>query len=899
MALPRFLANIVRKDAEPEIVTTRNFDDLGSILEGYAQEIESQSGIIDSIKTFIGKLIPPAILGKGLVWDVRSFGTLQAAITYLGSTTSTLYITSLQTISATTTIPSNISIEVLGGGGFTSSAASSLVINGPFECGNSQCFFGDLVVTFGASSTKNKKLSWFGADESGVTDSTTMIQKFITNGWEIKESVESIFKITSRLTAPANIAIKIKGNLNLRPFTEFTVLQNTAVQSASTTMTGSSRIGALAFTVTSAAGMAIGDIVEIQSNLAWPYDPGAEGLLKGETTKIIGIAGNTITPATALMLPYDTASETVTVKTYTPQVAQIDGLNVLFTTSAGASYGASLSYLDGGTSYIKNVTIKGAAFAGLSIGSSYGLEIINPALIECYYTGAGYGIQFNAVYNCHVKGGSGYRCRHAVDFSGGYPSHVGSVIGMHVVGHPDEGSCVGTHGSSNQISFIGNWFLNGIIAVQSRGSNCIIHDNFYWGQSQDFFNHTGAPGLSVRGNAHFLEAMPPGASLPSVGDAYFGEIGGEDTDLYGFADTRFIIEGNTAHPKTAFLRFGSGISELKYWSIRNNTVVIQNNDGSNLTSFLVSDYATPCQIRDTTIIGDNVVHRIIGTYTEWRNITLASAFVWYTKRNEGDYYFSADLYRIFADTSDGSDTKSFGIGAGGDTNSTRGANILAYGNEHVSTGKLDLSAGDVTGALIRFYTQSLLRYSIDHAGLHLFATALKIQGGLQINGGTYSSTPTVSGDIYSTSTLGLVAVGRSGTASDLLFANSAGNTLFENPRLAASGTSKGLRYYGPQKWARGANVASANDLTLGDDGNSFGITGTTSLNGIKTADWVSGSEVKLFLLGNITVKHNTAPSGGFAKFKLQGAADFVATSGAVLTVEYDGTDWQETARRTA
>jgi hypothetical protein len=98
---------------------------------------------------------------------------------------------------------------------------------------------------------------------------------------------------------------------------------------------------------------------------------------------------------------------------------------------------------------------------------------------------------------------------------------------------------------------------------------------------------------------------------------------------------------------------------------------------------------------------------------------------------------------------------------------------------------------------------------------------------------------------------------------------------------------------------RGADVASANDLTLGSDGTSFGITGSTDCKGIATAGWRAGSEAKLFLLGAITVKHNTAPSAGFAKFNLQGAADFVGASGAVLTVEYDGTVWQETARRTA
>lgn len=106
------------------------------------------------------------------------------------------------------------------------------------------------------------------------------------------------------------------------------------------------------------------------------------------------------------------------------------------------------------------------------------------------------------------------------------------------------------------------------------------------------------------------------------------------------------------------------------------------------------------------------------------------------------------------------------------------------------------------------------------------------------------------------------------------------------------------KYSGRAEHLRGSDVASANDLTLGV-GNSFGVTGSTNVNGIATANWQAGSVVKLFLLGGITIKHNTAPSAGFAKFSLQGAADFVGTSGAVLTVEYDGTAWQEIARRTA
>lgn len=112
-------------------------------------------------------------------------------------------------------------------------------------------------------------------------------------------------------------------------------------------------------------------------------------------------------------------------------------------------------------------------------------------------------------------------------------------------------------------------------------------------------------------------------------------------------------------------------------------------------------------------------------------------------------------------------------------------------------------------------------------------------------------------------------------------------------------TYKALQANGRIQTKRGADVASANNLTLGIDGSSFGVTGATNINGIASAGWQTGSAVKLFLLGAITVKNNTAAGAGFASFKLQGGVDFVGAAGAVLTVEYDGTYWQEIGRRTA
>ncbi len=102
--------------------------------------------------------------------------------------------------------------------------------------------------------------------------------------------------------------------------------------------------------------------------------------------------------------------------------------------------------------------------------------------------------------------------------------------------------------------------------------------------------------------------------------------------------------------------------------------------------------------------------------------------------------------------------------------------------------------------------------------------------------------------------------------------------------------------------AEGSNVASANDLTLGTAGNFFTITGSTTINGIATANWQSGAVIRLKFSGPPLLKHNTAPSAGFGKLLLNGSTDLgpatgvVLTAGSVLTFLFDGTNWNECSR---
>lgn len=87
------------------------------------------------------------------------------------------------------------------------------------------------------------------------------------------------------------------------------------------------------------------------------------------------------------------------------------------------------------------------------------------------------------------------------------------------------------------------------------------------------------------------------------------------------------------------------------------------------------------------------------------------------------------------------------------------------------------------------------------------------------------------------------------------------------------------------KESKGADVASAGSMTLGNDGNFFDITGTTTITSItaKTA----GTCVKLQFDGILTVTDGS-------NLKLNG--DFITAAESTLTLVSDGTNWYEISR---
>lgn len=116
-------------------------------------------------------------------------------------------------------------------------------------------------------------------------------------------------------------------------------------------------------------------------------------------------------------------------------------------------------------------------------------------------------------------------------------------------------------------------------------------------------------------------------------------------------------------------------------------------------------------------------------------------------------------------------------------------------------------------------------------------------------------------------------------------------------RLATFDTTGGLKLNALRlQQALGTSVASANEMTLSSNGNTFFITGSTQINGIATANWQAGAWIVMSFNLALTVKHNTAVGAGFARIYLYGSADFITASGDILFLFYDGSVWREIAR---
>lgn len=96
-----------------------------------------------------------------------------------------------------------------------------------------------------------------------------------------------------------------------------------------------------------------------------------------------------------------------------------------------------------------------------------------------------------------------------------------------------------------------------------------------------------------------------------------------------------------------------------------------------------------------------------------------------------------------------------------------------------------------------------------------------------------------------------------------------------------------------------SSVSSSGTLTLNEDGNSFTITGTATIDRIETNRWIAGSIINLVFTGAATLNHNSATVSSAVGMLLAGSANQLVTAGSVFSFLYDGTNWHEISRKIA
>jgi hypothetical protein len=197
----------------------------------------------------------------------------------------------------------------------------------------------------------------------------------------------------------------------------------------------------------------------------------------------------------------------------------------------------------------------------------------------------------------------------------------------------------------------------------------------------------------------------------------------------------------------------------------------------------------------------------------------------------------------------------------------------------------DIVSYDYTASAFKPMKFEASSYDFEAGG----SDAITITGGVI----TMSLPTTATGAMNFTSSL--TVAGTTTLNGNVVLGNSGSDTLAvaATTTFTSSVTMTAKRFLG----AEGADVAAANDLTLGLDGNFFVITGATQTNCLATANWQSGSVVILQFTSTPTIKNNQSCGAGFLPFILAAGADFAATASDTLTlVLANAVEWAEVAR---
>ena len=101
------------------------------------------------------------IIGYFCWHNVYDYNDFCDCVDAIGANDATIFVPYHQDITENCTVPANVALEVIKGGGFTSSVAATLTIEGWINAGAYQIFFGDLIVVLGVLATEASFPEWY------------------------------------------------------------------------------------------------------------------------------------------------------------------------------------------------------------------------------------------------------------------------------------------------------------------------------------------------------------------------------------------------------------------------------------------------------------------------------------------------------------------------------------------------------------------------------------------------------------------------------------------------------------------------------------------------------------------------------------------------------------------
>lgn len=298
---------------------------------------------------------------------------------------------------------------------------------------------------------------------------------------------------------------------------------------------------------------------------------------------------------------------------------------------------------------------------------------------------------------------------------------------------------------------------------------------------------------------------------------------------------------------------GSEYSKIGLWCNAYGTAseMFYISPGSTGTGALSVDWSTPVSIDGSTM-------------STSQNYTLSSNYQWKTASS-----LANNLQAIYLSTTGSGSGTTINNGTFSATNPTANTTLTIDGSV------------SCFGAGTNNYTCLNLKNTLTQSGGHTGITR-----GILIN-------PTLSGNydfraLEISTTLGLgIYQTSTGIQNNLAGKTNIGSTGDPIVKLKVSGRFAA---------SKGATITAAHNISLGTDGNSFGITGSTQINTIDATNWIAGSIIYLIFTSSVTLAHNTSGTG--ARIFLSGSINYAAVNNSVLGLIYDGSNWQEISRKT-